>query len=187
MSWAARFSAFAWFAFPGFASAQHSAGATDFNPVDRLAIQNVISSHFLNLDSFQLDAWIANYADDAVFIVVNSGKRYEFDRSTCDKLFRERFRRFRENGDQRRHVVSNILFVSQSDQTAHVRANGVLLTTNRGAGTELVTCMAYEGWFVKRDGVWKIQKWVVSGDTKQDLTQANLPSEVRITVDDGQN
>lgn len=173
----------AWLAFPGFVAAQSPAGTTDFNVADRLAIQNVISSHFLNLDSCQMDAWIANYADDAVFVAVNSGRRHESDRAAIDKFFRERFRNFKAIGDQRRHVVSNIMFVSQSEDTAQVRANGVLLTTNSGADPKVVTTMAYEGTFVKRAGVWKIRKWVVRTDTNQNYDKANLPEGVRTSPD----
>ena len=174
---------FAWLAFPGLVAAQSPAGATDFNVADRLAIQNVISSHFLELDSCHMDAWIANYADDAVFVAVNAGQRHESDRSAIDKFFRERFRNFKAMGYQRRHVVSNILFVNQSEHTAQVRANGVLLTTNSGADPKVVTTMAYEGSFVKRDGVWKIQKWVVRTDTSQNYDKSNLPEGVRTSAD----
>ena len=86
-------------------------------------------------------------------------------------------------GYQRRHVVSNIMFVSQSEDIAQVRANGVLLTTNSGADPKVVTSMAYEGTFVKRDGVWKIQKWVVRTDTNQNYDQSNLPEGVRTSAD----
>ena len=65
-----------WLGYSSCVFAQSPAGKTDFNVADRLAIQNVISSHFLNLDSNQIDAWIANYADKATFIAVVSGKRY---------------------------------------------------------------------------------------------------------------
>ena len=105
------------------------------------------------------------------------------DRSAIDKFFRERFRNFKAMGYQRRHVVSNIMFVSQSEDTAQVRANGVLLTTNNGVDPKVVTSMAYEGTFVKRDGVWKIQKWVVRTDTNQNYDKSNLPEGVRTSAD----
>lgn len=154
-----------WLGYFSCSFAQSPAGKTDFNVADRLAIQNVISSHFLNLDSNQNDAWIANYADKATFIAVVSGKRYESERPIFEEFFRERFRKFEDNGDQRRHLVSNILFVDQSEDTAHIKANGLLLTTNNGVNPELVGGLTYEGWFVKRKGVWKISKWKVCGDT----------------------
>ena len=48
------------------ALAQDQPGDTEFSAVDRLAIQNVISSHFLNLDSFQMDKWEIKLADAAL-------------------------------------------------------------------------------------------------------------------------
>ena len=154
-----------WLVLSSCAIAQTPAGMTDFNVSDRLAIQNVISSHFLNLDSCQIDAWIANYTDKATFVAVIAGVQYEADRLVFQEFFRERFHNFRENGVQRRHLVSNLLFVDQSDNAAHIKANGLLLTTTNGVEPEIVGGLTYEGWFVKRKGVWKIVKWVVRGDT----------------------
>lgn len=180
MPFANRFVLPIWFASCSWAFAQSPAGKTEFNVADRLAIQNVISSHFLNLDSSQIDAWIANYAEEATFVAVIAGKRYESPRPVFEKFFRERFRKFRENGDQRRHLVSNILFVDQSDEAAHIEANGLLLTTNRGGKPELVGGLTYEGWFVKREGVWKIKKWAVRGDTNIEIEGAE---EMQISED----
>lgn len=183
MTSTARIFLLAWLTFPGFVAAQSPVGATDFNVADRLAIQNVISSHFLELDSCHMDAWIANYAEDAVFVAINGGQRHESDRPAFDKFFRERFRKFKASGDQRRHVVSNIMFVSQSDDTAQVRANGGLLSTNNEMDAKVVSTMAYEGTFVKRDGVWKIQKWFVRTDTNLHFDKGSLPDGVRTSPD----
>jgi hypothetical protein len=160
--------------------AEEPAGKTDFSVVDRMAIQNVIASHFLNLDSCQIDAWIANYAQGATFTTVIAGKRYEFDRPVFEKFFRERFAAFQKHGIQRRHLVSNVLFVSQSEESAYVKANGLLLTTANWEAPGLVSGLTYEGWFVRHGGVWKIKRWVVRGDTKIDI---EFPEGVRVSCD----
>jgi ketosteroid isomerase-like protein len=162
----------AWSFIPTFSTAQEPAGRTDFNVADRLAIQNVIGSHFLNLDSSQIEAWAANYTDDAVFVGIIGEKRYESEKPVFVKFFRDRFKDFRANGDQRRHLVSNVCFVEQSEETAHIKANGLLLTTNKGGDPDLVGGLTYEGWFVKRDGIWKISKWMVRGDTNVTIEPA---------------
>jgi hypothetical protein len=138
MTFISRLFLLVWLAFSNCVSAQDPAGKTDFDVADRLAIQNVIGSHFLNLDGSNTKAWIGNYTEDSTFVAVIAGKRYESERPVFEKFFRERFAAFRENGDQRRHIVSNIVFVDQSDNSAHIKANGLLLTTNKGGEPELV-------------------------------------------------
>ncbi len=60
---------------------QNQAGHADFTAGDRLAIKNVIASHFLYLDGFRIDKWMTNFTDDATFVVELGTKRFAFDQN----------------------------------------------------------------------------------------------------------
>ena len=154
------------------ALAQDHPGVTDFSAAERLAIQNVIASHFLNLDSFEIDTWMTNFAPGATFVAESGNNRYEWDRAEFEKFFRERFKGFKREGKQRRHIISNILFVEQANQSARVMAKGLLLSTTRGGPAELVGGLTYEGVFIKNEGEWRIAKWTVRADTHSKLDDA---------------
>ena len=119
-------------------------GRTDFSVRDRLAIKNVIASHFRYLDNFRIDKWMTNFVDDAKFIGEINDQRIVFQRSEFENVFRERFRKFKQNGMQRRHVISNILFANESENSATIHANGLLLSTADGEPTELVNGLTFE-------------------------------------------
>jgi hypothetical protein len=144
----------------------HASGSVGFNVGDRLAIHNVVSTAFLDLDSFNIDGWCAAFTDDAHFTSIDVDDPIEMDRPAFEKNFRERFRRFAQNHDQRRHVMTNISVISQTAEHAHLKGNGVLITTNRRLPPQVVTTLHVEGWLVKQRGEWKIERWIVCNDTK---------------------
>lgn len=164
-----------------------SAGSTEFDAADRLAVQNLIANAFINLDSFNIDDWITSYTEDATFIVIDAEKPpFQLTRDQLHASATERFRQFKEAGKQRRHVMTNFAFVSQTRDSAHLKCNGVLFSTENHEETKLITTLYGEGWFVKRDGTWLIQKWIIgndapinTGDTKQEVESYGItPAEI---------
>jgi 3-phenylpropionate/cinnamic acid dioxygenase small subunit len=136
------------------------AGQTGFDPVDRLAIINLISAYSVQLDTFNLDAWFALFTDDAVFVVRDGGNQFELSGDKFRAEVRERFTAFQRTGNVRRHLISTTLFVEQTRDTAHTVSFGLLTNVKDGKTFSAVTNLNYEGWYVKRDGVWKIQRWI---------------------------
>ena len=66
---------------------------------------------------------------------------------------------FSSSGNLRRHLMSNILFLDQTADTAHVSVVGLLTNTKNGQSFSDVTSLNYEGWLVKGKDGWKIQRW----------------------------
>jgi ketosteroid isomerase-like protein len=136
------------------------AGDANFNVADRAAISNVIRAYALAYDTFNADAWFDLFTADAVFAagvpgtapIVQSGDDFH-------KFWRDRLATFKTSGDQRRHLMTNITFLGQTDSTAHVSVLGLLTNVADGKTFNAVTSLNYEGWFEKIDGVWKIKEW----------------------------
>jgi hypothetical protein len=136
------------------------AGQTGFDPVDRLAILNLISAYSVQLDTFNLDAWFPLFTDDAVFVARDGGTQTELSGDKFQAAVRQRFTAFQRTGNVRRHLISTTLFIEQTGDTAHTVSFGLLTNVKDGTTFSAVADLNYEGWFVKRDGVWKIKRWI---------------------------
>jgi hypothetical protein len=55
--------------------------------------------------------------------------------------------------------MSNILFLAQTADTAHVSVVGLLTNSKGGKVFTAVSSLNYEGWLVKGADGWKIQRW----------------------------
>ena len=155
-----------WFVVAGPINGQDGVGRSDFNVADRLAILEVLGTYANELDNFNVDAWIAQFTEDAVFVGVDSGRRIEADRNVFERIFRERFRVFKDNGDQRRHIQSNVQFAAQTRDAAKVQYNAAVFTTNRYGPVQVALTIHCETWLVKRNGVWKIARQLNRNDTR---------------------
>jgi len=143
-----------------------AAGRTDFNATDRLAIINLIHAYAVEVDRFNLDAWFDLFTRDAIFVVRVPGKADE-ERSGEEfhKFSRQRFGSLKAGGNQREHLISNIVFVEQTEDTAHTVIEALLTNTKDGKIFGGVPGINYEGWFVKsKGGVWKINRWIDAAD-----------------------
>jgi hypothetical protein len=111
-------------------------------------------------------SWIAQFTEDAVFIAIDSGRRIEADRNAFERFFRERFRVFKDNGDRRRHIQSNVQFATLTRDAAKVQYNAAVFTTNRYGPAQVALTIPCETWLVKRNGVWKIARQLNRHETK---------------------
>ncbi|MET1082444.1 MAG: nuclear transport factor 2 family protein [Burkholderiales bacterium] len=138
-----------------------AAGKTDFDVADRLALTNLISAYSIQVDTFNLDAWFDLFTADAVFVAREAGRpQVELGGDKFREFTRERFTAFGKTGNDRRHLISTILFVEQTKDTAHAVMFGLLTNVKDAKTFTAVTNLNYEGWFVKTNGVWKITRWV---------------------------
>ena len=137
-----------------------AAGSTNFNVTDRVALTQLIHAYAIEVDRFNIDGWFALFTDDAVFSVGMPGMTpVEQTGETFRSFWRKRFGDFERSGNRRKHLISNIMFVEQTDSTAHAVISGLITNAKDGKTFSVVSGVDYEGWFVKKDGVWLINRW----------------------------
>jgi len=135
-------------------------GATDFDVADRAAIANLIAAYAFAYDNYAAEAWLSLFTDDAVFVAGEPGTpAVAFSGDGFRSFWTERMKTFRTSGEQRRHLMSNILFLEQTADSAHVSVGGLLTSTKDGQHFAAVSSLNYEGWLVKRPDGWKFQRW----------------------------
>ena len=137
-----------------------SAGDTRFNVADRVALTHLIHGYAIEVDRFNIDGWFKLFTDDAVFSVGLPGMTpVEQTGEAFRSFWRTRFGEFERSGNRRKHLISNILFVEQTDSTAHAVISGLITNAKDGKTFTVVSGVDYEGWFVKQGGVWRIKRW----------------------------
>ncbi|MCX2929479.1 nuclear transport factor 2 family protein [Mycobacterium sp. CVI_P3] len=141
-------------------SADGAAGRTDFDCRDRLAIKNLVDTYALAYDNYLADEWFELFTDEAVFVAGVPGlEPVELRGADFRNFSRDRMSAFRTSGNQRRHLMSNMVFLEQTQTTARASVVGLLTNTANGTAFAAVAALNYEGWFVKQNGVWKISRW----------------------------
>ena len=148
---------------------QEIVGNTDFNPVDRIAIKNVIDAYGVYWDTNQLDKWLSIFTDDAIDSRIIDNKESISKIKANSKMYQERMSYFIKNKMQRRHMMANTLFLNQTNSSAYVEQYMMLITTNSNSKTEIVTPIFYKFRFEKNDGIWKINYRQINLDKKLDL------------------
>ena len=142
------------------AAGSGAAGATNFNVTDRVALTQLIHAYAIEVDRFNIDGWFALFTDDAVFSVGMPGMTpVEQTGESSRSFWRKRFGDFERSGNRRKHLISNIMFIEQTDSTAHAVISGLITNAKDGKTFSVVSGVDYEGWFVKKDGVWLINRW----------------------------
>ncbi|MCP9787201.1 nuclear transport factor 2 family protein [Cyanobium sp. N5-Cardenillas] len=142
------------------AAGSGAAGATNFNVTDRMALTQLIHAYAIEVDRFNIDGWFALFTDDAVFSVGLPGMApVEQTGESFRSFWRTRFGDFERSGNRRKHLISNILFVEQTDSTSHAVISGLITNAKDGKTFSVVSGVDYEGWFVKKDVAWLINRW----------------------------
>ncbi len=137
-----------------------SAGRTKFDVGDRAAISNLVQAYALAYDTFNAQAWFDLFTADAVFVVGVPGMKPVVQSGEAFRTFwRDRLTNFKTSGNQRRHLMSNITFLDESENTAHVSIVGLLTNVKDGKTFTVSSSLNYEAWFEKTAGVWKIKEW----------------------------
>ncbi|MEJ8573797.1 nuclear transport factor 2 family protein [Microbaculum marinum] len=135
-------------------------GATDFDVADRAAIANLIRAYSLAYDNGEADTWFSLFTPDAVFVAGVPGEpAVAFTGEGFRSFWTERLKTFGASGNVRRHLMSNIVFLDQTDTTAHVSVVGLLTNAKDARTFSAVTSLNYEGWLTKGPDGWKISRW----------------------------
>lgn len=139
---------------------QGAAGRTDFDVADRLPVLNLLSAYSLAYNTFDADGWFDLFTEDVTFVVGVPGMEPIAQHGDEFRSFwRTRMGDFQSQGLQRRHLVSNVVFLDEDATSAHVSVVGLLTNTVDGKEFQPVANLNYEGWLEKRNGVWKIARW----------------------------
>jgi len=134
-------------------------GDPNFNIADRIAINDVIDAYGIYWDTNNLDGYLSLFTDDAIGVGYNSnGEKFTYPIKDEIQIVnnKERVDYFIENKMQRRHMMSNTLFIELTENYAHLKKYMTLLTTNDNLRTEIVSPVFYDYKFKKIDGIWKI-------------------------------
>jgi len=134
-------------------------GDPNFNVADRIAINDVIDAYGIYWDTNNLDGYLSLFTDDAIGVGYNSnGEKFTYPIKDEIQIVnnKERVDYFIENKMQRRHMMSNTLFIELTENYAHLKKYMTLLTTNDNLRTEIVSPVFYDYKFKKIDGIWKI-------------------------------
>ena len=135
-------------------------GQTPFSVADRLAITNLIYAYALAWDNYETDTWFSFFTPDAIFVASQPGmKPVSFTGAEFHHFWGDRLTHFKSSGNQRRHLMSNILFLDETAASAHVSILALLTNVKDGKAFTVETSLNYEGWFVKSNGAWKIKRW----------------------------
>ena len=147
-------------------------GDSNFNVADRLAINDVIDAYGIYWDTNNLEGYLSLFTDDATGVIDNSdGERFSYLIKDEIQIAnnKERMEYFINNKMQRRHMMSNALFIELTENFAHLKKYMTLLTTNNNFKTEIVSPVLYDYKLKKIDGIWKITYREVNLDSTLDL------------------
>ena len=134
-------------------------GDTNFNVADRIAINDVIDAYGIYWDTNNLDGYLSLFTDDAIGVSYKSnGEKLTYPIKDEIQLAnkKERMIYFIDNKIQRRHMMSNTMFIELTENFAHLKKYMTLLTTNSNLKTEIVSPVFYDYKFKKIEGIWKI-------------------------------
>ena len=76
---------------------QKIVGNTDFNPVDRIAIKNVIDAYGVYWHTNQLDKWMSLFTEDAIDSRILNKKEWKTKIKANFKMYQERMEYFVKN------------------------------------------------------------------------------------------
>jgi hypothetical protein len=147
-------------------------GDPNFNVADRLAIDDVIDAYGMYWDTNNLEGYMSLFTDNATGVIENSdGERFSYLIKDEIQIAnnKERMEYFINNKMQRRHMMSNTLFIELTENFAHLKKYMTLLTTNINFKTEIVSPVLYDYKLKKVDGIWKITYREVNLDSTLDL------------------
>lgn len=137
-----------------------------FGAADRLEIINVLNSYPHTIDHGLVDDYVGLFTEDAVFEINYPGMpRVTVSGHEQLAPLAEGARERLQNGIQRRHQLTNIVFHEQAETSARVSCYLLLSSTAEQSDLTLDFTGQYDGRLVKGEEGWKISKWVLTSDS----------------------
>jgi ketosteroid isomerase-like protein len=153
----------------GPAKCSHSAVSSP-NPADQLAIRQLLYSYSHAFNGGDLEGVLAIFADNALMEMNIPGQetvKLE-GKSAIRNLFSDRIQQFAKMKIQRRHLMTNFIFVDTAKDRARIELY-FLLGSTKDNKLSFVTTGTYEGTLVKQGGNWLIQHWIDNLDKGVDV------------------
>jgi len=126
---------------------------------DRFAISDLFIRYTCALDAGDVETLVDCFTEDGALVSPAVGAH---SGRAAIRAFAERFARFRQNGSQLRHVLSNLVMQVDGDQ-AHATCYLTVFLTRDGQ-SRLMAPGEYECELRRVDGVWRFQNRVVRHD-----------------------
>jgi uncharacterized protein (TIGR02246 family) len=126
---------------------------------DRLAISDLFTRYTCALDAGEVDVIVDCFTGDGALVSPAVGRHAGH---AAIRAFAERFARFQRNGNQLRHVISNLMMAVTGD-TAHATCYLTVFLTKDGK-SNLMAPGQYDCDLRKVNGAWKFQNRVVLHD-----------------------
>jgi hypothetical protein len=144
-------------------------GCVSFDAADRLAIINLFGAYAHTYDENRLDEFRALFTEAPQLGLLHEGTELSQDIDTVMSLLAARKAKFTAENNQRRHALNSFWFSAQSasEATGHCYVQVFAIKAGGPPTPELTG--RYEFTAIKRDGVWRLSRWLVAMD------QARLP------------
>lgn len=137
--------------------------ATTDNVLDRLLIQEVFARWGVGYDEGRLDVIRSLFTSDAVYDVTLAGSKTMAHKVGPDNIVAGVRESLRQQADQRRHAISNIIIDRLTADEATAIAYGVV--TVAADGLSLGATVIYSANLRREsDGVWRFSKFVIGMD-----------------------
>jgi uncharacterized protein (TIGR02246 family) len=126
---------------------------------DRFAVSDLFVRYTCALDAGDVDTLVNCFTEDGALESPAVGR---YAGHAAIRAFAERFARFRQNGSQLRHVISNLVTQVDGDR-GHATCYLTVFLTKDGK-SRLLAPGRYECELRKADGDWRFQRRVVLHD-----------------------
>jgi hypothetical protein len=133
---------------------------------DTFAIQDVLAYYAMYYDAKDADNYLAMFTPDATI----EADGQPFTKEQWDVIVKAKLAKFEATGQQRRHLMTNIIVTGTPDNlnpdTATLTASWGVFGTDLNTGqVEAENSGTYAGTVVKVDGQWLISQWTIHQDT----------------------
>jgi ketosteroid isomerase-like protein len=126
---------------------------------DRLGINDLFIRYTCALDAGEVDTIVDCFTEDGALLSPAVGAHQGH---AAIRAFAERFARFRANGSQLRHVISNLIMRVDGDR-AHATCYLLVFLTRDGQ-SRLLAPGYYDCELRRTDGLWRFQNRIVRHD-----------------------
>jgi hypothetical protein len=151
----------------------HSSGLINLQPngqaraygrvTDRLEIQEVFARWGIAYDEGRMDVIASLFTDDAIFQVAIGSKLPIVEAIGRENILKSVSFAIKQQGDQRRHAISNIVIDNLTATHATVIAYGVVVVI--GDQPSIGGTVVYSGNLVHgKDGMWRLEKMIIGMD-----------------------
>lgn len=140
------------------------AGHAHFDVADRLAVANLLGAYAYTYDQDRLDEFRALFTESPELVLLHEGQVLSEDIDVVMALLAARKSAFRAERNKRRHALNSFWITSQTanDVTGHCYVQVFAIRDGGSPMPDLTGC--YDFTAVKQQGVWRLDRWVITVD-----------------------